>query len=320
MIIQKFGLLPLSKKQCNAIDALNNKIKMGEYRLVENICLCKNTDTTFDLVISCEDRYGIPVTSVLCKKCGLVRSKKVLEDRSAHAFYEYEYRAIYERNIFRLEDSSKSTVFEKRKKRGLYFLGLLQRLVVLKNIRTVLEIGCGNGGIIAPFYEYGLDVTGCDFDKDYLEFGKRQGLNLVYGEHKNSGDQYDLIILSHVLEHFNDPVKSFNHFALSIIPEKYFLIEVPGVFLDEPGYNLNPFVSLQNAHVVQFFYQFYLNFLFETLGFHVLYGDERCTFVIQKPKHWKPIYPEKIYAKEMTDWAKKIEKYICMYQDKKIKL
>ena len=54
----------------------------------------------------------------------------------------------------------------------------------------------------------------------------------------NITEKYDLVILSHVLEHLNDLEKNIDH--LHNITNKYLFIEVPG--------NVNKLQSIQNAH------------------------------------------------------------------------
>ena len=78
-----------------------------------------------------------------------------------------------------------------------------------KNLK-ILEIGCGPGGIVSFFSEKGYDVTGIDLDDKNLEFGKKKNLNLINRNHFNLEQKYDLILMSHVLEHLKKPEKELD--------------------------------------------------------------------------------------------------------------
>ncbi len=49
---------------------------------------------------------------------------------------------------------------------------------------------------------------------------------------------------------------------------------------------------------------------FESFGMKVLYSDEKCTFVLQKPKDWVEKDIDFVHSEEMQKWANDIEVYI----------
>jgi SAM-dependent methyltransferase len=304
--------LYFSDNQKIKIFEVKEKIKKKIYKFTNNPCLCGNNNKKKDFVIANEDRYTIPVTTVLCQNCGLIRLKEIFDHKSNSSFYKNEYRAIYNPNIFSGKEASLNTFFDSQKQHGIEFLDLIKKLNLGDHIKNVLDIGCGSGGALLPFRELGCKVKGYDFDEQYVNFGKEKGLEIHLGEKKifQLSNSYDLIILSHVLEHLNDPIESLNQFMKLLGPEKFLLIEVPGIFWEAPGYNSYPILSIQNAHVYQFFYRFFLDFLFKKINLIPIYGDERCTFVLQKPLNWKPSHATGIYSKEMSFWSKKINNLI----------
>lgn len=77
------------------IEKFKKAIKIKELKFVENRCLCHNEHPENDIVISEKDRYGFAIPQVLCSKCGLIRSKIVLDEPSNRLFYEKYYRGIY---------------------------------------------------------------------------------------------------------------------------------------------------------------------------------------------------------------------------------
>jgi hypothetical protein len=110
------------------------------------------------------------------------------------------------------------------------------------------------------------------------------------------------------MEHFDKPIQVMINLIKKIKPGKFLLVEVPGIFCIKNVY-INPILYFQNAHVFNYYY-YYLKIFFEQLGLDVLYGNERCTFVLQKPLDWKPVLIDVINDKHFEAWAVKIENYL----------
>lgn len=303
-INDRIPILNLNDFQKEQVNKFLEKVDQGEYNYIENQCLCGNKDQILDTVITEKDRYGIPCIILLCKKCGLIRVKKRLDDKSTANFYDNEYRGIYVGKEFGLQD-----YFDDQKLRGNKFKILIEKNIGLEEIKSVFEIGCGSGGILYPFFTKGIRVSGCDFGEKYLKFGQEKGLDLYSGEidpQKTPKNSQDLIILSHVLEHINEPIQFVNDVLDYLKDEKYLLVEVPGIFHKPNGF-YNPILYFQNAHVFQYYYKYFLKIFFKSFGLKVIYGDERCTFLIQKPKNWKFRKTNLMSDKNMVTWANKIE-------------
>ena len=303
------NVVSLNSLQKHQIENFTRKVKMQEYKFVNNPCLCGNTNVELDIVVAQKDRYGIACENVLCKKCGLIRLKERLDDISTAEFYQNEYRDIYVG-----EEQASDDFFDSQVQRGRIFYDLIEKFIDLKEIRTVFEIGCGAGGILYPFFESGKKVSGCDFGEKYLKYGQNKGLELYQGEideSKTPKNSQDLIILSHVMEHFTEPLNAMNDIIKFITPGKYLLVEVPGIFWIPKTY-INPILYFQNAHVHNYYY-YYLKLFFETLGLRVVYGNERCTFIVQKPKNWKQKNNLVIYDKDLEKWANRVERSLKKY-------
>jgi len=73
---------------------------------------------------------------------------------------------------------------------------------------SLLDVGCGNGQFIARMRSFGWTVTGIDPDPTAVDYGQRQGLDIRSGTISDLPDTdcYDVITLSHVIEHVADPV------------------------------------------------------------------------------------------------------------------
>ena len=117
----------------------------------------------------------------------------------------------------------------------------------------------------------------------------------------------DLLILSHVLEHFTKPIEEMVEIIKKVKPSKYLLIEVPGIFY--MANYLDPILYLQNAHVFNY-YCYYLKIFYTSLGLEVLYGDDRCTFLLKKKTNWEIPKIGYVYNSSLAIYPKKIRKFI----------
>lgn len=299
----------LNKLQRSKIQKYQIKIQNKEYKLVSNPCLCGFKYNNSDIIITEKDRYGIDCANILCIQCGLIRLSKKLDDESTDYFYQNDYRDIYVGKAIATNE-----FFKEQEARGIIFIELLQKYIKFEEIGSVFEVGCGAGGILYPFYKKGIKASGCDFGETYLKYGRSKKLQLYHGgitDSPISEQSQDLIVLSHVMEHFNHPIESLNEIIKYVKPNKYLLIEVPGIFIIDKHY-LNPIYYFQNAHVYNYYYYF-LNIFFEKIGLEVIYGDERCTFILKKPKNWQPNKSLDFSSEDyqgFSFWVEEIQYYI----------
>ncbi|WP_153115853.1 class I SAM-dependent methyltransferase [Rhodocyclus tenuis] len=97
----------------------------------------------------------------------------------------------------------------------------------------VLEIGCGGGWNLLPFADAGCAVRGYDYDEEYLHEGSKRGLDLRMGGLSAAlaaNEKADLILLSHVLEHFLDPQETLHQIRSLLTDKGVLFVEVPNLF------------------------------------------------------------------------------------------
>lgn len=73
----------------------------------------------------------------------------------------------------------------------------------------LLEVGCGNGKRLARMRDLGWDVTGQEIDPMASEYVREEkGIPVHLGplETMDTPGEFDVVILSHVIEHVHDPV------------------------------------------------------------------------------------------------------------------
>lgn len=78
------------------------------------------------------------------------------------------------------------------------------------NVRSVVDLGCGDGGIVAAIRDLGLDVIGYDFQPSNADGWKERGVDEICFA-KNFVEAWwqipgpDLYVITEVLEHLLDP-------------------------------------------------------------------------------------------------------------------
>lgn len=268
------SILPLSEIQQDArreyLEDLGKE--NSPYTIESYLCECGAGEEDFE-VLAEKDRYGLPVRTVICKKCGLIMTNPRMTQDSYNYFYANTFAKLY-RGDAGTEDIG--VRFNTQRERGKRIFEFVQKYSDRK-VQTVLEIGCAAGGILSAFLEQGCDVMGVDLDDAYLEYGRQKGLNLKLGHSADllqEGKKYDLIILSHVFEHFLDIEKELLVIQELLTPEGLLYIEVPGLkALDHGAYKGNILACLQNAHVRIFSLETLSNVM-KKYGFDFYVGSE----------------------------------------------
>tara|TARA_B100000925_G_C21966076_1_gene455636 strand:+ start:292 stop:1353 length:1062 start_codon:yes stop_codon:yes gene_type:complete len=227
-------------------------------------------------IISNVDRYGFLYPTGLCKSCGNLQQAEYYKDDVLIDFYTNYYRDIYDNHnpeyLFNHQNFRSKTVYK--------FVESF-----LKSSDNILEIGCGCGGIINRFHINGYNSIGLDYNEEYLNYGRQKGLDLRHGsiEVLNENDKFDLIILSHVLEHIVDPKKFMREVSNFLTEDGLIYIEVPSNESLDEAYNSDWLMYFQNAHTIHFNTQSFKNFC-NISNFNILKSDHFLRAVIQVNK------------------------------------
>jgi SAM-dependent methyltransferase len=196
-----------------------------------------------EVVVAEVERYGIPLRTVLGTESGLMRSDPYYNEQYLSRFYREHYRSLYRPRRFSL-----SWFLAEQIRSGQR---ILERVAPkLPVAARVLDVGCGMGGMLIPFKFAGCQVLGCDYGEEYADRGQSFGLDIRIGGPESLGCEapFDLVILSHVLEHTTDPVRFLRDVAALLKPSGVCYIEVPGLLNLDKWYNGNLLEYLQNAH------------------------------------------------------------------------
>ncbi len=98
--------------------------------------------------------------------------------------------------------------------------------------KRLLDLGCGNGEFLLRARSAGWVVVGADFDSKAVEAACCQGLDVRLGgvEVLNPDDeQFDVITLSHVIEHMHHPIEVLRACYRLMKPGGFLWIETPNI-------------------------------------------------------------------------------------------
>ena len=237
--------------------------------LTRSCILCKNND--FEK-ISKVDRYGIKYFTGICKKCGLTQQYKYPNKEFTNVFYEKYYNYLYA--FFKNPEERFISQFNSAK----YKFDILKDFINFKNDTNVLEIGCGAGGILAFFKSKNCKVIGIDYENEHLEYARKKNIT-THTSYEKINKKFDLIILSHVLEHLVYIDDILNICKNLIKKDGLIYIEVPSIESISKHYDYDIQNFLHIAHVTHFTKSTFINFI-NLKGFNIKFINDKIHSII----------------------------------------
>ncbi|MBI5007556.1 MAG: class I SAM-dependent methyltransferase [Nitrosomonadales bacterium] len=119
----------------------------------------------------------------------------------------------------------------------------------------VLDIGCGNGGLLLALREQGFSqLTGMDPSSACVAHLQERGLAAMHGclgDPPSGRERFDLIILSHVLEHLLDPRSALSSLRELLNPGGHIYVETPDAarYVEFPSV---PYYYFDSEHINHF--------------------------------------------------------------------
>lgn len=131
-----------------------------------------------------------------------------------------------------------------------YVIPFIEKVMPVKEGLRVMEIGCGEGGVLTPFLEKGCTCVGVDLDPvrivlaneflaDYVSKGRLRLITKnIYdvdflGEFRNS---FDLIILKDAIEHIPDQAKIIGYLRNLLSPNGQVYFGFPPWYMPHGGH------------------------------------------------------------------------------------
>ena len=208
------------------VSQFKRKLKDQTYKIVPHLCpICKSDDYTL-VAESIEGfKWGI------CKSCGLLQIYCRFGKYDLVEFYKTgEYNAI---GMGGIKDNTLFTL--ENKVMSLYFIDIFKRLNMHSGDISVVEIGCGSGGILHALKEWGVKaVKGYDIDEQRVNYGKTIVPELEVSDAMSDDfeidDRFNLVMLSNIIEHLYDPQEFMARIAQKIIsPDVKVVIDIPNL-------------------------------------------------------------------------------------------
>jgi ubiquinone/menaquinone biosynthesis C-methylase UbiE len=130
----------------------------------------------------------------------------------------------------------------------------INKIVPLKDNMSVLDVGCSEGTFLSILKKhFNMDAYGVEPSETFSTYAKEKlGLNVVTGffsEKLFPSQTFDLITLSHVLEHMHDPIKFLTSIGKKLKKQGFLFVQVPDLM--SPRNNLR-YHHLDSTHLYMY--------------------------------------------------------------------
>lgn len=295
--------VPLNEVQRHAIMHFHELLYRGEITL-RPVSECFCGEKKFESLSRC-DRFGLPFGTQICSACGLILQTIQIHPDSMSIFYDRIYWPLV---TGRAASDLRQNDYVTPPKLDEASSFILKSVDTTKERIRIFEVGCGAGVRISRLKSelqqrgHQVEAFGCDYSSDALAQAKENQVAVVKGgfDEIRIFGRADILILSHVFEHFPDLSLALSQINAVINDDSLVYIEVPGVndLENKKEYSFN----YQYYSVVAHTYNFSLQSLCNVMsagGFRLIDGDEyvRSVFVRDKSgTNFASAYEKSIYA------------------------
>lgn len=193
-----------------------------------------------------------------CKKCGLIFV-------SSYFTPDVICDELYVEGGMHTNNDDNMTIEERK---NVYIEEDKRRADDIKSFiegKSVLDFGCSYGGFLDAAVKYAKSVVGCEIEEDAVEYCTDQGYSIMRDIDENS-DIYDVVVMSHVVEHLINPQSYLEKIVRHISQDGYLILEFPNA--DEA------LVNIYDSHA-------YKDFTYWTQ--HVcLYNEQTISILLDK--------------------------------------
>lgn len=193
-----------------------------------NSCpLCKRSDPEY---FGGRWQFGYRLNYQICRFCGFVFLSPRMSDEEMTVLYRAEYRRIYNSSEAPTDD-----LIETQSHRAQHLACIIQDQIG-SSVKSCLDIGCSTGELLKVVKTNlpNCDIVGVEPSDAHRTFCQSHGIDTYDSlDHLQEyvPERFDLIIMSHVLEHLADPlaflIRLYNQFANT---NGHILIEVPNLY------------------------------------------------------------------------------------------
>lgn len=239
-----------------------------------NICGGKVDDILqlpFQSIIGMAENYTQCIS--ICPRCGFIFTRNPFSDEQLENRYKNFSKFEFDSEDYILSETEDYKIRSNRQKQ------FIERVIGGKKIHSILEIGASSGYNLSLYENCAVDgvepsSVNCAGAKE------RYGIEMFCGTFREFAEKglqkrYDLIFLSHVLEHIVNPCDFIKECAE--LNNRYIFIEVPTFdykFVDEP------FGMFAEEHVNMFTLEGMQNLMrncgYELVNADMIFGLEQC--------------------------------------------
>ncbi|HAF47885.1 MAG TPA: hypothetical protein DCL08_01430 [Anaerolineaceae bacterium] len=175
------------------------------------------------------ESFGFPLVYYQCKNCGLIYQSRKESQAANPEFYRRTYRRIYQACE---EPTPKDLWVQEQRAQHLNDI-LRPHLEIFPE--KVLDIGASAGILLQQFRNsFGSEVVGVEPGDAYREYAEKSAIEmkesigaLIASDH----GKFDLVSMSHVLEHLTEPVEDLKRIKLELLKDGgILLLEVPNFY------------------------------------------------------------------------------------------
>ena len=206
--------------------------------IVENCPLCGSISSSlFDQ----REFRGYPVSNRICQDCGLVYQSPRMTDAESQAFYETEYRLLYQG-----QEGPNPKDLAVQAARAKVVVDYVGKQVT--SISRVLDVGCSTGILLQQIQtHFQAQAFGVEPGKVYRQYAQSLGLEVypTLQETQLSDDlHFNLVSMMHALEHMPHPLEYLQNLREKYLdPNGWLLLEVPNLYAHD---------CFEVAHLISF--------------------------------------------------------------------
>lgn len=184
-----------------------------------------------------------------CQECSYQFINSVFDRNSLKNFYKLNHYAD--------ENSNKNKIFFENIAKSRF--DFIKSNIAFKKNYSILEVGAGDGFLLKEFIsaKHSVNLTAIEYNKESIKKLKEQNIQVLSDLSKiKKKDKFDLIILSHVLEHVIDPSTFVDKLKSLLNKNGYIFVDVPC---------LDYLIKKETSSHISFFDLSSLNYLFKKL-------------------------------------------------------
>lgn len=178
-------------------------------------------------VLSDEGTDGLPLTSCICKRCGLIYINPRMTKEGYKFYYEKEYRDKTINYGEKGSDFDCGRLYETTKPHGRMLGEFMRRHLNVSG--AIMEIGSGAGGVLAGIKEVlGREVEGLEPSAVEAAYAQKKGIKTHHSliEDYAGTKKYAAILSTQALNHYLDPHYFFAWAHSSLVAGGIIVIEV----------------------------------------------------------------------------------------------